>query len=82
MLEAPPKNTPFDVMVDKTLESNPVQARWQTRIRQEVNLAQISATAPATHSDAGQFGQLATDGAFLYVCVAPNSWKRVAIATW
>lgn len=35
-----------------------------------------SATAPGTQ------GQLAQDGSYLYICTAPNTWKRVGIATW
>lgn len=39
-------------------------------------------SAPATASSAGKAGQFARDSNFLYSCVAANTWKRVAIATW
>lgn len=42
----------------------------------------ISSTVPATASDTGTTGMLAYDADFLYVCVATDTWKRVAIATW
>lgn len=37
---------------------------------------------PASATAAGIQGQLAQDGSYLYICTAPNTWKRVAIATW
>lgn len=41
-----------------------------------------SSAVPATSTSIGTPGQLAYDAGFLYVCVAPNVWKRVAIATF
>lgn len=35
-----------------------------------------SATAP------GNQGEIAWDDDYIYVCVAPNTWKRAALATW
>ena len=37
---------------------------------------------PATPTSAGNQYDLATDSNYLYVCVATNSWKRTAIASW
>jgi hypothetical protein len=37
---------------------------------------------PSTSSSAGGAGDIAWDANFIYVCVATNTWKRVAIATW
>lgn len=37
---------------------------------------------PASASATGTTGSLAWDSNFLYVAVATNTWKRVAIATW
>jgi hypothetical protein len=36
-------------------------------------------TVPLTNTDAGIKGQIAVDTGFLYVCVATNTWKKVAI---
>ena len=41
-----------------------------------------SASAPATATSTGTAGTIAYDSGYLYVCVATNSWKRVAIAAW
>lgn len=38
--------------------------------------------APATATAAGTAGQRAYDANYLYVCVATNTWKRTALATW
>jgi hypothetical protein len=37
---------------------------------------------PASASATGEAGQIEWDSGFIYVCVATNTWKRVAIATW
>lgn len=37
---------------------------------------------PASAAATGQVGQIAWDASYIYVCVATNTWKRVAIATW
>jgi len=45
-----------------------------------VNNAMTS--VPASATSVGEVGDIAQDGSFLYVCIANNSWKRVAIAAW
>lgn len=42
----------------------------------------LLSTAPATSSSQGTTGQFAFDASFLYVCVALNTWKRVAISSF
>lgn len=39
-------------------------------------------TVPTSATAAGTKGQVAADASFLYVCVATNTWRRVALATW
>tara|TARA_R110001606_G_C15123348_1_gene622394 strand:- start:233 stop:529 length:297 start_codon:yes stop_codon:yes gene_type:complete len=39
-------------------------------------------TAPASATATGTLGQIVIDANYIYVCVATNTWKRVAIATW
>lgn len=43
---------------------------------------QTSGGAPALASSAGVVGQLGWDSGNLYICVAANTWKRVAVATF
>ena len=39
-------------------------------------------TAPTTSSSTGTPGSLAEASDFLYICVANDTWKRVAVSTW
>jgi len=40
------------------------------------------ATAPSTATSAGNKGDVRFSDGYIYVCIAPNTWKRAAIATW
>jgi len=37
---------------------------------------------PSSPTDTGDTGQITWDDQFLYVCVAPNTWKRVYLTSW
>jgi hypothetical protein len=37
---------------------------------------------PATASATGNQGEIAWDADYIYICVATNTWKRVAVSTW
>lgn len=39
-------------------------------------------TAPTSAADTGTTGEIRIDADHIYVCVATDVWKRVAIATW
>lgn len=41
-----------------------------------------TAQTPASASATGSQGQIAWDANYIYVCVATDTWKRVAISTW
>jgi hypothetical protein len=41
-----------------------------------------TAKTPSSATDTGNQGDIAWDASFIYVCIATNTWKRVAIATW
>lgn len=41
-----------------------------------------SPTVPATATSTGKTGQIVWDSGFIYICIATNTWKRVAITTW
>ncbi len=38
--------------------------------------------SPADSAAKGTQGQIMYDDAYLYICVAPNSWRRVATSTF
>lgn len=42
----------------------------------------VTVDPPASASDTGTAGQLAYDSSYIYVCIATDTWKRVAISTW
>jgi hypothetical protein len=42
----------------------------------------VNDRTPATAGAAGNEGDICWDANYIYVCVAANTWKRVAIATW
>jgi len=42
----------------------------------------IPTHTPSSATATGTAGEIAWDANYLYVCVASNTWKRVAIATW
>ena len=46
------------------------------------NLTANPSFTPATSSATCTTGQSAWDASFFYMCVGPNVWRRVAIATW
>ena len=37
---------------------------------------------PASASAKGKAGEIAVDSSYVYICIATDTWKRVAIATW
>ncbi len=42
----------------------------------------VGSSPPANAGAAGTAGTITWDADYLYICVAANTWKRVAIATW
>ena len=42
----------------------------------------IPTLTPASATAAGTAGEVAWDANYIYVCIATNTWKRVAIGTW
>lgn len=44
--------------------------------------ARLATATPASASAACTTGTVTWDSGFVYVCVATNTWKRAAIATW
>jgi hypothetical protein len=44
--------------------------------------AAIMVAAPGSASATGRAGQIAFDATHIYVCVAPNTWVRAALATF
>jgi len=41
-----------------------------------------TSAAPATATSTGTAGEIRYDSGYVYICVATNTWKRAALATW
>lgn len=70
-------------VIDSVSDPNYTEARWRTseQLRADLALPEIVAV-PATATSAGTAGQIAYDASWLYVCVATNTWRRVALSSW
>jgi hypothetical protein len=77
-------NTPFLQVGPQGRLINLISRVWAIQFRQLAAqlISPVTANVPATAAAPGVFGQIATDGNYLYVCVATNTWKRVAIAAF
>lgn len=73
-----------DPLADKSLLGwNGVSGRFEDYSPSRVaSLVFNSATVPATSTSAGSAGQVAYDANYLYLCVAANNWKRIALSTF
>lgn len=40
------------------------------------------AIVPTTSTSLGEFGQVAIDSNYLYVCIGDSLWKRIELTTW
>jgi len=56
--------------------------RYHLTAAQYNQLTTLVTTPPATSASAGTAGQYAYDSSYFYICVATNTWRRVAIATF
>jgi len=48
----------------------------------ESGIIVLSDSAPSSADDTGTAGTIVRDDDFIYICVATDTWKRIAIATW
>lgn len=48
----------------------------------QMNNLVTTSNPPASASATGDAGTITWDSNYIYICVAANTWKRVAIATW
>lgn len=63
-----------------------IQGKWYVIGNNSCTIETVTPTEtvspPVTASSSGIAGQIAYDTAYVYVCIATNTWKRAAIATW
>jgi hypothetical protein len=69
------------IVADSGEPSDPFR-RWLNLIPPALTSPANSGDVPETSAGQGIQGQLATDGAFLYVCTGKNQWKRLALSAF
>lgn len=70
------KYNPFTSELDRVLSEAEVNALESDPLSWHV------VSAPDNPSATGSLGDIAQDGSYIYIVVAPNTWERVAIDTW
>ena len=59
-------------------QPSPAWLQWFQLVASALSTANV----PASSTAAGLPGQMANDGAFLYVCVSKNLWQRIALTAF
>ena len=54
----------------------------QTGPQGATGAATASSSAPTSATSTGTAGTIAYDSNYVYICVATNTWRRVAISSW
>lgn len=62
--------------------TTPDSGTFTTLITTGNKLSIQTSQTPASSSASGSTGDIAWDSSYLYVCVATNSWKRIALSTF
>jgi hypothetical protein len=62
--------------------TTPDSGTFTTLITTGNKLSIQTSQTPASSSASGSAGDIAWDSSYLYVCVATNSWKRIALSTF
>lgn len=60
------------------LQYDAISARWRALATADEGWSPV----PASPTSSGIAGQKAYSDAWLYICVATNTWRRTALATW
>jgi len=42
----------------------------------------VTSNVPLLSTSSGLVGQITFDSNYVYVCIAPNSWKRIPLTSW
>ena len=70
------------IHVGGLLAGNIVTTFNSSNVTVRANLVVGSTYAPVTSSDGGIVGTIAFDSGNIYICTAPNTWKRAALSTF
>lgn len=75
-------NKSVKVHVGGTLSANVVTTFNAANVTMAANLILANSGAPLLANSAGTVGQVAFDSGNIYICVAPNTWKSAALASF
>lgn len=81
-------NTVLDdlVILDRALSADEVRAIYESNAPLQVGLWGPGflgpARTPASSTAPGQPGEVAWDGSYIYICTAPNTWRRAALSAF
>jgi hypothetical protein len=53
-----------------------------TQVLKVPRLRATQSQSPATPTSTGLVGEITWDGNWVYVCVAPNTWRRAGLYSW
>jgi hypothetical protein len=73
---------PTNISLANITRSGSYSARWSGGGWGKLISPVRFANAPSANNSPGQQGEIAYDAAYLYTCVADNTWVRVPIANW
>ena len=71
-------NTP---LIYGVFENNFLKINGTLEVSGQLQLSNMN-TAPASASAPGKVGEIRFTADYIYICVATDTWKRVAISTW
>lgn len=72
----------MQLMSPPNLYDNPALDSWLKSLWSGLTSIPASAEVPSSATDVGVAGTIAYDASFIYICVATDTWKRVAVAAW
>ena len=70
-----------DVKTQNTLSNQTIKYNSSLGIFENKSIVDLS-SVPATAASTGVAGDLRSDGSYLYVCTAANTWKRTQLSSW
>lgn len=70
--------------VDPTLRNRKITfTEFRAYLNQYYADVKIGQAKTITNStDTGTTGEICWDSAYIYVCIAPNTWKRTGLSSW
>tara|TARA_R100001594_G_scaffold137534_1_gene180650 strand:- start:125 stop:382 length:258 start_codon:yes stop_codon:yes gene_type:complete len=70
-----------DKLIGSDADGTPTDATKNFTVESILTFANANAV-PGTTGATGTKGMIAVDATHLYICVATDTWRRVAISTW